>query len=96
MYSNLLLYSITLFLAAQGAKSALQVDDASCSPLVSEMNEALQEAVNMAEFAYQRTVGLRAYTLNRPDELATMYTFWAYFGSSLNADILGTGTLLIS
>jgi hypothetical protein len=95
MLSNLLLYSVILLLAAPGAKSVVQVDPRSCNGIVLEINTALQEAVNIAAFAYKRTIGIRDNTLSYPNAFATLDTFRAYFGRTMADNIIGTGDLLV-
>jgi hypothetical protein len=95
MLSNLLLYSVILLLAARGAKSVVRVDPGTCASIVPEINSAVQEAVNIATFAYQRTIGIRDHTLSYPDEVATLDTFQAYFGRTEADNVVGTGNLLV-
>jgi hypothetical protein len=80
MPSNLWLCSIALLLAAQGAKAQVTADPVTCVGNIANVNNALQEAVNIAEFAYQRQVGLRDGTLSNADWRVAINTFNAYFG----------------
>jgi hypothetical protein len=55
-------------------------DPVTCVGNIANVNNALQEAVNIAEFAYQRQVGLRDGTLSNADWRVAINTFNAYFG----------------
>lgn len=76
--SKLQFCSIILFLILQEANAQIQIDPG-CAGHVPAVNNALREAVAMAEFAYQRTIGLRDGTLPPRDARTTFNTFQAYF-----------------
>lgn len=97
MLSKLLLCSVIILLAAQGATSqGIRIDPVTCVGNIQKVTEALQETVNLAQFAYQRQVGLLGATLNYPDMRVTMNAFRAYFGTKAADGIAATGQTLIS
>ena len=73
------LHLIILFLAVQGADARVKVSTFSCIDHLEDVKNALQEAIAMADFAYQRQNGLSRQTLNPGNMRATMNTFATYF-----------------
>jgi len=96
MLPKISLYSIVVLLAAQVVTSQQLIDPVSCAGKVPRMTDSLNEAVNMAEFAYQRTIGLKDATLNYPDMRVTLNNFRAYFGTKAADGIAASGQTLIS
>src|SRR5271167_4930693 len=96
MLSNSCLWLITLLLVVQGSKAQVQVDPVSCSALWTNMNQALDEAVAMAEFAYHRQIAIRdGRGINIPDWRVTINTFYAYFGRGPNSGYVRSGNVLV-
>jgi hypothetical protein len=78
MLSSFSIYSIILFLAVQGATYI--TIHSSCSANQGNIDSALQEVAQMAEFAYRRTQGLETEQLSSSDLMVTLDTFRVYFG----------------
>lgn len=70
---------IILFLVVPEANAIIQIEPHSCLGFKQSMKDAIEEAIDMAEFAYQRQIGLRDGTLHPANMRVTMNTFQAFF-----------------
>ena len=77
--SNSLHLIIFLFLIVQGADAGVEVGTLTCIEHLQDVRNVLQEAIAIADFAYQRQDGLLRGTLNPGDMRATMNAFATYF-----------------
>ena len=70
---------IIFCLAAWEVNAQVQIDHKTCQSGWKNVHNALLEVVNIAQFAYQRQIGLRDGTLSAADMRVTFNTFIAYF-----------------
>lgn len=85
MISNLLLiYLLILLIAVQGTKSDMTADPASCQGnLLQEVDAAITEMIDMADWAYSRTLGGSTGNLPSKDDQRVVYnTYTSYFKSA--------------
>jgi hypothetical protein len=97
MQASIWVYPIILLFSAWPVQSAVNIDDKSCVNNDATIRAAFGEMVDMANWAYFRTVGLKNGTLTSSSDMRVTYnTFAALFGEESSQIMAETATGLIS
>jgi hypothetical protein len=86
---------IILLLAAKGTESQITFDQSTCKLYKSTLLTALNEAVQMSNWAYNRILGYQDGTLTMPEKWVLYETLGTYFGSNDPEETLKNANALL-